>query len=217
MLQTLGRRFVDATARRPAGWIGRSTYGGREGAPRGHEPVFDRVLEAAGPLQGLRVLEIGCGGGRLLERVLAGGAASAAGLDHSPDMLALTIARNRAAVADDRLRVKLGDAAELPWPDASFDLALSANMFFFVERPQQTLEELFRVLAPGGRLVVSTAPGPLPKPSLENWWVAVWGSALRVYDEDQMRAMYERAGFEDVRVETEGLGQLSRGTRPAAG
>ena len=217
MLQTLGRRFVDATARRPAGWIGRSTYGARDGAPRGHEPVFDRVLEAAGPLQGLRVLEIGCGGGRLLERVLAGGAASAAGLDHSPDMLALTIARNRAAVADDRLRVKLGDAAELPWPDASFDLALSANMFFFVERPQQTLEELFRVLVPGGRLVVSTAPGPLPKPSLENWWVAVWGSALRVYDEDQMRAMYERAGFEDVRVETEGLGQLSRGTRPAAG
>lgn len=217
MLQTLGRRFIDATARRPAGWIGRRTYGGPDGAPREHHAVFDRVLEAAGPLDGRRVLEIGCGGGRLLERVLDGGAASAAGLDHSADMLALTIARNREAVAEDRLRVKLGDAAELPWPDASFDLALSANMFFFVERPQRALDELFRVLASGGRLVMSTAPGPLPKPSLENWWVAVWGSALRVYGEDEMRAMYERAGFEDVRVETEQLGQLSQGARPAAG
>jgi hypothetical protein len=73
-----------------AGWLARKTYGGSLGAPKGHEAVFDQVLDAAGPLEEARCLEVGCGGGRLLERVLSAGVAGAAGLDHSPDMLALS-------------------------------------------------------------------------------------------------------------------------------
>ncbi len=87
MLARAADLLVDLTARRPTGWIARKTYGGTLGAPKGHEAVFDRMIDALGPLQGERCLELGCGGGRLLERVLAAGASGAAGLDHSPDML----------------------------------------------------------------------------------------------------------------------------------
>lgn len=195
----LAGRLIDLTARRPHGWIARKTYGGAQGAPKGHEAVFDRVLDVLGALDGERCLEVGCGGGRLLERVLAAGA-RAAGVDHSPDMLDLTSKRNRGAVETGALELKLAEAEQLPWPDATFSVLLSANTFFFIEQPERALAEFYRVLSPGGRIVIATVPGPLPAPSLRNWWVYVWGSQMHVYDDEQMRAMVEHAGFSGVAV-----------------
>jgi ubiquinone/menaquinone biosynthesis C-methylase UbiE len=160
------------------------------------------------------VLEIGCGGGRLLERVLESGASYAAGLDHSPDMLALSMRRNRDALADDALRLKLGDAARIPWPDDSFDVVLTANVFFFFEQPNEVIAEIRRVLVPRGRLVIATTPGPLPEPSLRNWWVAVWGRALTVHTDEEMRAMLDTAGFTEVEVDSADSLQLARGIKP---
>jgi SAM-dependent methyltransferase len=196
----LADRLIDATARRPSGWIARKAYGSPLGAPKGHEAVFDEVLDVAGPLQGACCLEVGCGGGRLLERVLAADAASAAGLDHSPDMLALSRERNREAIERGALELRLGDAAQLPWPDGAFTVALSANTFFFFERPELVLAELHRVVSPGGRVVIGTVPGPLPTPSPRNWWVWVWGSRMHVYDDESMRCMLDAAGFASVTV-----------------
>jgi SAM-dependent methyltransferase len=196
----LADRLIDATARRPSGWVARKTYGGPLGAPKGHEAVFDQVLDLAGSLAGARCLEVGCGGGRLLERALAAGAASAAGLDHSPDMLALSRERNHEAVERGALDLKLGDAAQLPWPDGAFTVVLSANTFFFFDRPELVLAELQRVVSPGGRVVIGTVPGPLPSPSLRNWWVWVWGSRMHAYDDETMRSMLETAGFNEVTV-----------------
>lgn len=192
--------LVDLTARRPTGWIARKTYGGPLGAPKGHEAVFDRMLEVLGPMAGEHCLEIGCGGGRLLQRVLLAGAAYAAGLDHSPDMLELSRKRNEAAIDRGLAELKLGEADKLPWPDRAFSVALSANTFFFIADPERLLAELSRVLSPGGRIVIATVPGPLPAPSLRNWWVYVWGSRMHVYEEASMRALLEGADFRDITV-----------------
>jgi len=199
----LAGRLIDVTARRPHGWIARKTYGGAQGAPKGHEEVFDRVLEAIGAVEGQRCLEVGCGGGRLLERVLAAGA-HAAGVDHSPDMLELSSQRNRGAVETGALELKLGEAEQLPWPDATFNVLLSANTFFFIEQAERALDEFFRVLAPGGRMVIATVPGPLPAPSLRQWWLYIWGSQMHAYDDEQMRAMVEHVGFIDIKVTSTG-------------
>lgn len=196
----LADRLIDATARRPSGWIARKTYGGPLGAPKGHETVFGEALDVAGPLEGARCLEVGCGGGRLLERVLAADAASAAGLDHSPDILALSRERNREAIERGALELRLGGAAQLPWPDGAFTVALSANTFFFFERPELVLAELHRVVSSGGRVVIGTVLGPLPSPSLRNWWVWVWGSRMHVYDDEAMRSMLDAAGFAEIAV-----------------
>lgn len=196
----LAGRLIDLTARRPHGWVARKTYGGAQGAPKGHEAVFDRVLDALGSLEGERVLEVGCGDGRLLERVLAAGA-RAAGVDHSPDMIDLTTQRNRRAVDAGALEIKLGGVDRLPWPDETFSVLVSANTFFFIEQPERGLAEFARVLVPGGRMLIASVPGPLPAPSLRNWWVYVWGSQMHVYDEDGMRLMVQRAGFTDITVE----------------
>jgi 2-polyprenyl-3-methyl-5-hydroxy-6-metoxy-1,4-benzoquinol methylase len=79
-------RLIDETARCPRGRLGHDGYGGAAGAPPGHEEVFDRLLARVGSVAGERVLDVGCGRGRLLERLLQAGAAGVAGVDHSPDV-----------------------------------------------------------------------------------------------------------------------------------
>jgi SAM-dependent methyltransferase len=209
-----GAWLVDITARSPRGVVGRRMYGGAGGAPRAHHATFDAALHRLGSVEGERCLEIGCGGGALLERLLAQGPVRAAALDHSPDMLALAAARNHRAVTEDVLELELGDAATIPWPDGAFDAAVAVNMFFFVDRPQQMLNELARVLRPGGRAVIATAAGPLPKPSAKDWWVYFWGPSLRVHSDAEMHALFDRAGFTEVTVDVADGTQMCRGVRP---
>ncbi len=171
--------------------------------PKAHEASFAAVLDALGPVQGEHMLEIGCGPGVLLQRMLAAGA-TAAGFDHSPDMLALCMARNQEAVAGERLQLKLGDAAEIPWAQESFTAAVATNMFFFLYDPAQALRELHRVLTPGGRLVIATVAGPLPPPSLRNWWLyPPMGPALNVHTDEQMRTMLTEAAFTDIDIRSD--------------
>jgi SAM-dependent methyltransferase len=63
--------------------------------------------------------------------------------------------------------VVVGDAASLPFDDASFDVVLSSFVVFFLPEPTAALREWRRVLAPGGRLVMSTWNGADPRWSWE--------------------------------------------------
>jgi arsenite methyltransferase len=99
---------------------------------------------------GERVLDIGCGPGYLVEEMAerVGPEGSVHGLDPSPSMLA--IARRRAGAAE----LSEGDALALPVPDASFDAAVSTQVYEYVADMPAALAEVRRVLRPGGRLLV---------------------------------------------------------------
>jgi SAM-dependent methyltransferase len=209
-------RLIDATARRPRGLIAARPYRGRAGAPPGHDAIFARLLAEVGSITGVRCLDVGCGGGRLLERLLESRPFKAAGLDHRPAMLRASAQRNNLAKLTGRLELREGDAHALPWPDRTFDLIVSANTFFFLDRPAEALAEWRRALAPGGRVAIATRPGPLPAASIRNWWVAVWGPAMRVYDDARMRELLGDAGFVDIGVSSEAGVQIATGTRDRA-
>jgi ubiquinone/menaquinone biosynthesis C-methylase UbiE len=193
----LGARFVDAVARRPTRRLGSSYREARQ-----HEPLFALTLGGLGDVAGQRLVELGPGGGVLLERVLAAGAAFVVGVDHSPDMLAMAHQRNRAAVAARRLRLELGDVATLSLSDGDVDAVYNSSMFFFVERPAAVLTEAARVLRPGGRYVSTTLGGPLPEPGAARaWWLrGAMRRAMRTYTDDELAALLTTAGFADVRI-----------------
>src|SRR5829696_5380136 len=117
----------------------------------GVKSAHRRLVERADVQPGHRVLEIGCGTGDLALQVLRHQPrAEVHGLD--PDPVMLERARRKAARAGVRLALTRGFAEELPYPDATFDVVLSAFMFHHLTPEGRTaaLAEAVRVLRPGG-------------------------------------------------------------------
>lgn len=99
------------------------------------------------------MLEVGFGGGALLNDLLAAGA-QVAGVDASAAMVERARRRFRKAIIAGRLSIAEGLASALPLPAASVDQACSVNSLYFWADPALVLAEFARVLRPGGRLVL---------------------------------------------------------------
>jgi len=105
------------------------------------------------------ILEVGFGPGALIQ-VLAARATKGvvAGVDLSPVMLQQASRRNAEAIREGRVRLQLGSALALPFEDASFDLALSANSLPFWPDQEAGVKEIRRVLKPGGVIAIVLQP-----------------------------------------------------------
>jgi ubiquinone/menaquinone biosynthesis C-methylase UbiE len=98
-----------------------------------------------------RILDVGCGTGELLLRLAARHPDSMlSGIDPVPAMLQMAERK-----LPGRVDFRVGYASALPWPDASFDVVVSCNMFHYVTQPLLALQEMHRVLRPGGSLVIT--------------------------------------------------------------
>lgn len=111
------------------------------------------ALALAGNLKGLHVLEVGCGAGDFSIHLAQSGA-SVVGTDFSPT--AVELAAAKAAAQKSEAQFQVADAQGLPFADASFDMILSCECLEHVPDPKAALAEMFRVLKPGGRLVLTT-------------------------------------------------------------
>ena len=109
------------------------------------------VLELVGEIAGRRVLDAGCGPGLYADELLTRGADVVA-LDGSVGMVEL--ARQRLGL---RAQVVHADLSEpLPFESAEFDLIICALVLHHLDDREACLREFFRVLGPGGRVVLST-------------------------------------------------------------
>lgn len=172
------------------------------------EPIARRLIDAAHPAPGERVLDVACGTG-IATRLAAeavGSEGTVVGVDGHPGML--DVAR---AVAPDDIAWHEASAERLPLPDASFDLVLcSMGLQFFADR-EQSAHEMHRVLAPGGRAVWCT-PGPTPPifRAIDQALVNHIGpgasmfvhAVFALHDPTEARTLMEHAGFARVDVAT---------------
>jgi ubiquinone/menaquinone biosynthesis C-methylase UbiE len=107
------------------------------------------MVRALGIPAGGRVLEVGCGRGvglPVLARLLR--PTRLAGLD--PEGAFLAEARARLAEAGVEAETVRGDVRRMPFPDASFDVVVDFGTCYHIARPELGLDEVARVLAPGG-------------------------------------------------------------------
>lgn len=118
------------------------------------ELLRTRVPELA--LAGLRVLDIGCGDAGVLIALAEAGAHA-----HGIEPFEPSVARGRVRAEEHGVSVDLraGLAETLPFADATFDLVLLDNVLEHVQDRERTLDEIARVLRPGGVLYLVT-----PKP-----------------------------------------------------
>lgn len=106
-----------------------------------------------------RVLEIGFGPGDALQGVCSLNTQGfTAGIDHSAVMVEQAQGRNKRAVKEKRLELREGSAMALPYADASFDKAFTINSLHIWPDAMKGLQEMRRILKPGGLLVIVEQP-----------------------------------------------------------
>ncbi|WP_454194274.1 class I SAM-dependent methyltransferase [Nocardia sp. Marseille-Q1738] len=168
-----------------------------------------RLAELARPSPDAVVVDIGCGPGDF-SRVLARAAGQVTGVDPSAPMIDYATARSRYLT---NCRFELGTAQSLPLPDASVDLVTSTFAMHHIPAAHRTaaVEQMFRVLRPGGRLLLAdTHPtGPVHSTAVR---VMARFAAHRTHDAAhdndyplasidirRYRDLLDASGFDDVK------------------
>ena len=137
-----------------------------------------------------RVLDVGFGGGYLLQRMARSVTAGClAGVDVSPDIVASTARRCDSAVRAGALDLRCAPVEALPFADGQFNKASSVNSIFYWQDAPQGLREIRRVLVPGGRLVLCFTR----KASMET---REFAKNIRLYEDGEVEQMLAEAGFE---------------------
>jgi len=149
------------------------------------------------------VLDLGSGGGidvlLSARRVAPGG--KAYGLDMTDEMLALARENQRKAGVENAEFLK-GEIENIPLPDAAVDVVISNCVINLSADKDRVLQEVFRVLKPGGRLAVAdvVVRGEVPQEirrSIELWAGCIAGAL----GESEYRRKLEAAGFADISIE----------------
>jgi len=142
-----------------------------------------------------RILEVGFGGGSLLEEILrAGPPAFLAGLDISPDMVRLVRRRLQRYVSDGKLEVSCGSVEAIPYAAGQFTRLCTVNTVYFWRDPAAAFAECRRVLQPRGQIFVCFNS----RKDLEAWPVHKHG--FRLYEVGEIENLLIASGVETVRV-----------------
>lgn len=164
---------------------------------------------------GHRVLDVACGPGNFTRPFaeVVGDDGLAVGVDVSATMLA-SGAREARRAGLDNIALLRADACALPFAADSFDGVCCFGALHLFARPGDALEEMIRVLAPGGRIALMTsirrtiAPSAL-KPLFQR------AGGLRIFEADEIVGELEHRGLTDVHQRVSGLVQFVGGRLPA--
>ena len=156
----------------------------------GHGRLHQWGLKAAGIQLTDRVLDVGCGGGKAISRILEETRREVAGIDHSPEAVKTARSVNRAAVSSGRLRIVESSVESLPFRDGFFDVVTAFETTYFWPELQVGLTEIHRVLNRGGRLVIANE-------FADRASAGAWAGRLnmRVPDSDALAGAAYEAGF----------------------
>ena len=182
-------------ARKPQGVIGRIMVAGMNG--NAHAMLAKWALSSVTINDDSRVLDIGCGGGgniaRLLQLCPNG---FVVGIDYSPVSVKKSIEVNAAAIARKKCDVKEGNVASLPYGDEEFDLVTAFETVYFWPTIEDSFRQVLRVLKPGGRFViVNEADG---EEQVIKWDKVVDG--MHTYNSAELQEHLTNAGFADTDI-----------------
>ena len=114
---------------------------------------LERDTELSKTFAGLRILDVGCGGGLLTEPLKRLGA-DVTGLDASAE--AIEAAKDHASVVGLDIDYRIGDLSTIPNELDQFDVVIASEVIEHVPDPQSFIEEIHKLISPGGKLIITT-------------------------------------------------------------
>lgn len=173
-----------------------------------------KILEGLDLKAGDKVLDIGCGDGFFLYLISSLPIKlTLVGFDN--DKRTLTIARKN--LANTRLRLVYGDVAAMPFAENSCNQAIMTEVLEHVKNERKALSEVYRILKPNGKLVLTVPSYNFPflwdplnwilqnlfgtHISGTNFFAGIWARHLRLYKRENLKKLIKNAGFKIEKME----------------
>ena len=164
--------------------------------PLPHGLIYRRVSKFLNLQPEDDLAEIACGGGHFLKKY-ASHVHSVAGLDLSNIQVKMAKHKLRRRIAAGAAEIVQGDASQLPWKDNSYSVATTMGSFIGFPKPLESLKEMYRILRPGGRAIVSiefnAEDGKDHSNEIKKYGMWIW-------TEDEVRSMKKEAGFSGISI-----------------
>lgn len=163
---------------------------------------------------GETVLDVACGTGYFTRRFgeVVGAGGLAVGLDASVTMLG----RAASAGAAENVAYVRADACSLPFRKGSVDAVCCFAALYLIEEPMRAVDEILRVLAPGGRVALLTSVHRGPLPASQSAAAVRALSGVRIFERDELTSALRARGVKRIRQRVRGVAQFVAGTAPGS-
>ena len=187
---------IFSNTRKPQGFWGKLMVAGMNSGS--HAQMASWGLDSGiVPADG-EILDIGCGGGANLSRLMARSSkALVTGVDYSEVSVAKSRKVNAAAVKDGRCKVLQASVASLPFENGTFTMATAFETIYFWPDIEKSFAEVRRVLMDGGQFLIVNEDDGLSGAN-EKWEKLIDG--MHTYTPDEVKGHLEAAGFKDIRI-----------------
>ncbi|RLD24574.1 MAG: SAM-dependent methyltransferase [Bacteroidetes bacterium] len=145
--------------------------------------------------KGDEVLEIGFGNGAFIKEIVdLTEPGKYSGIDISDTMIRTAKKRNRSLINNGKVKLVKAHARLLPFEDESFDKVFTINTIYFWEHPNQVMQEIKRVLKPGGVFVVALGT----KEAMEK--NGYFEERFMLYTKEDVEKLFIDGGFTDLKI-----------------
>jgi len=186
---------------KPRGWLGRITLWRMNAS---HSKLTDWGLTHVSIDKHDTILDVGCGGGRTVSKLAAMvPQGKVCGVDYSEESVAATKRMNARWIESGRVEVFEGSVSQLPFSDGMFDLVTGIETHFWWPRVPDGMREIFRVLKPGGSLLLTAEIYKGARTTAAKL-AEKYASRMdfKLLSIDEHRELFTSAGFSDVRILT---------------
>lgn len=191
------KKNLQRNARHPQGFWGRMMIGKMNIS---HYEMTGWALENIKINEDSRILDVGCGGGRTVKRManeIKSGHVS--GIDYSNLAVKQSKRKNRRKIKKGIVDIANASVSSIPAPDNSYDIVTSFESFYFFPNVDTDLKEIWRVLRPGGTLLICLE---IYKDGVHNERNEVFVEQLKLnyYSANQLKELLCKANFDNIRI-----------------
>jgi ubiquinone/menaquinone biosynthesis C-methylase UbiE len=183
--------------RKPGKWIGRFFLWIMNIS---HSSLTDWGLQHVQIKENFTILDVGCGGGRTIQKIAAlATKGKVYGVDYADGSVAASRARNAQLIQAGRVEIKQGSVSQLPFPDNQFDLVTAVETQYYWPDLVKDMQEIRRVVKPSGTLLV------IAESYKKGAYNAIQQPVMKLLKSsnlglDDHRQLFSAAGYTDVQV-----------------